>query len=72
MAEEVLTLDEVADRLRMHRRTIERLVRSGRLPAGKFGKAWRVAGSTIDRVLRGELVLAGLDDDDDAKPEAGK
>jgi excisionase family DNA binding protein len=71
MAEEVLTLDEVADRLRMHRRTIERLVRSGRLPAGKFGKQWRVAGSTLDRVLRGELVLAGLDDDD-AKPEAGK
>ena len=67
MTEEALTLDEVAARLRLHRRTVERLVRSGRLPAGKFGKAWRVASSTLDRVLRGELVLAG--GDDDGEPE---
>jgi excisionase family DNA binding protein len=69
MTEEALTIDEVAERLRLHRRTVERLVRSGRLPAGKFGRVWRVAGSTLDKVLRGELVLAGGDDDDEGAEE---
>jgi excisionase family DNA binding protein len=39
--QEVLTIDEVADWLGMHRNSVHRAARSGRLPARRVGKEWR-------------------------------
>ncbi len=56
---EVLTIDEVADWLGMHRNSVHRAARSGRLPARRVGKEWRflrdavAARATPGRRLRG-------------------
>ncbi len=39
---DVLTVDEIADYLRVSRATICRWCGSGRLPAFKIGKSWRM------------------------------
>jgi excisionase family DNA binding protein len=48
-----LTAQEVADRLRVHRRTIYRWARDGRLPAVRVGGAWRIPRSAVCRLMRG-------------------
>ena len=40
-AQPVLTIDEVADWLGMHRNSVHRAARQGRLPARRVGKEWR-------------------------------
>lgn len=42
-----LTLAEAAARLRIHRNTAERLVRSGELAAVRVGRQWRIPMSAI-------------------------
>jgi len=37
-----LTPDEVAMRLRLHIQTVRSMLRDGRIPARKIGRAWRV------------------------------
>ena len=55
----VLTIDEVADWLGMHRNSVHRAARQGRLPARRVGKEWRflaeavAARWTAGRRLRG-------------------
>jgi excisionase family DNA binding protein len=55
----VLTIDEVADWLGMHRNSVHRAARQGRLPARRVGKEWRflrdavAARWTPGRRLRG-------------------
>ena len=39
---EILTLDEVAAYLKISKKTVYKIVRSGALPAFKAGKHWRV------------------------------
>ena len=57
--EQVLTIDEVADWLGLHRNSVHRAARSGRLPARRVGKEWRflreavAARWTPGRRLRG-------------------
>jgi excisionase family DNA binding protein len=46
---EVLTVKEVCDLLRIHRSTIYRLVRQGRIPSFKIGKDWRFRKDLILR-----------------------
>ena len=46
---EVLTVKEVCDLLRIHRSTIYRLVRQGRIPSFKIGKDWRFRTDLIMR-----------------------
>jgi excisionase family DNA binding protein len=45
---ELLTLDEVAAYVRVHRNTVYRWVRTGQLPALQVGATWRVRRSDID------------------------
>ena len=42
---------EVADRLRVHPRTLRRMIRDGRLDAVKVGKEWRIPDQSMDRLL---------------------
>lgn len=70
--EKVLTVDEVAEYLRVHPMTVQRWCRSGSLTAAKVGRAYRIKKSDLDRwweehTQHGE----GSDqvDDVDARPE---
>jgi len=45
----ILTLENVADYLRVHPSTIYRLLKKGQLPAFKVGRDWRFNLESIDR-----------------------
>lgn len=45
--EEYLTIEEAAKRLKMSKITIYRMARTGKLPAVKFGKAWRISSKKL-------------------------
>ncbi len=49
----VLTLREVAKRLRVHPITIHRLIRGAKLPAFRIGRVWRFNSEELDSWLIG-------------------
>lgn len=55
----LLTLEEVAERLRVSRISVMRWVRARELPATKIGKAWRISQATLERWLRMRTTRAG-------------
>lgn len=50
----VLTTDEAAGLLRVHINTIKYLIRNGKLPATKIGRAWRIPREAVLAVRGGE------------------
>jgi excisionase family DNA binding protein len=52
MPEQLLTVPEVAERLRLSRSAVYQLLMSGQLPSLKFGKARRVSESELDGFIR--------------------
>lgn len=49
---QLFTTGEVADRLRVHKRTVQRWVSSGRLPATKVGpRVWRIRAEDLNAFL---------------------
>ena len=42
------TVDEVADRLNLHVKTVRRFIRDGRLPAKRIGKEYRITRAALD------------------------
>lgn len=48
------TVDQVADMLHMHVKTVRRYIREGKLPAAKVGKQWRVNGHDLSLFMEGE------------------
>ncbi len=71
----VLTLEEVADYLRLPRETVERQATHGRLPGRRIEDTWRFLRAAIDDWLRGQdnrevlLQQAGALRDDNTWPE---
>jgi len=55
----VLTVNELAEYLRVHRSTIYRLLKKGQLPGFKIGSDWRFNVEVIDewRLRQGSSVL---------------
>ena len=53
---DLLTLAEAAAYLRVHRRTMGRLLRQGVVPGTKIGRQWRVRVADLDAVLAGGTV----------------
>lgn len=51
---EVLTLDEVADYLRLPKETVERQAAKGQLPARRIEDTWRFLRSAVDDWLRSQ------------------
>lgn len=54
---DLLTVQEVAARLRLHEETIRRWLTSGKLHGVKIGPTrggWRIAASEVERILRGD------------------
>ncbi|MCG5448820.1 helix-turn-helix domain-containing protein [Micromonospora hortensis] len=48
MTEEVYSVEQVADRLNLHVRTVRGYIRSGRLRGVRIGKQYRIAASDLD------------------------
>jgi excisionase family DNA binding protein len=53
MNNEVLTLDELADYLKLPKSTTYKLVQEGVIPGQKVGKHWRFLKSVVDEYLKG-------------------
>ncbi len=49
---ELMTVQEVADYLRVTKKTIYRLLRQGKIPATKVGQQWRFNAASIDKWLQ--------------------
>ena len=48
MSAELFTVDQSADRLKLHPKTVLRMIREGRLKAVRLGKAYRISGDDLD------------------------
>jgi len=53
---EILTLEEVAQYLRLKPQTIYKWVQERRIPAVKLGKEWRFRKSILDRWLNEQML----------------
>lgn len=52
--EEYLTPREVAEKLRIHERTVRRLLSSGKLPGVRIGeKTWRISAAALRAYIEG-------------------
>lgn len=54
-----LTVAEVAERMRVSKMTVYRLVHSGELPAVRFGRSFRVQRSAVDELISAARFDAG-------------
>jgi len=60
MSDELLTVDQAAERLQMHPDTVRRLLREGQLPGRKIGaRQWRVSASALKAYVEGGNKSAG-------------
>ncbi|MDW5324939.1 helix-turn-helix domain-containing protein [Plantactinospora sp. KLBMP9567] len=53
MSNEMLSVEQVADRLGLHVRTVRGYIRSGRLRAVRIGKQYRIARADLDALTGG-------------------
>lgn len=53
MKEKYYSVEQIAEMIDMHPKTIQRYIREGRLNARKMGKAWRVTGHDLSIFLEG-------------------
>ena len=49
MLDQFLDANEAAQRLKVHSETIKRLIRTGQLPARKFGNKWLIDRDVLDQ-----------------------
>src|SRR6185312_725352 len=79
MSEEVYTVEQFAERLKLHPKTVLRFIRDGRLRAVKVGKSYRIlrtdmeamtghAPGAVDRVVR----VTSIVDLPDVSPELAR
>jgi excisionase family DNA binding protein len=54
-----LTVAEVAERMRVSKMTVYRLLHSGELPAVRFGRSFRVQRSAVDELIDAARYEAG-------------
>jgi len=55
MTDEILTLKEVADYLKLAEKTAYRLAAEGKLPGFKVGGSWRFRKDEIEKLTKGEM-----------------
>ena len=55
MATKLLTTREVAERLRLHPRTVESYLRKGRIRALKAGRNWRVPEAELESFIQNQM-----------------
>ena len=47
-----MTLQEIAERLKLHPNTLRRYIKEGKLAAMKFGRIWRVEKKDLEEFMR--------------------
>jgi excisionase family DNA binding protein len=65
--EKLMTLEEVADYLRLSKDTVYRLANTGKLPASKVGNQWRFRRDDVDAWLDANKNIAR-----EVPPDPGK
>jgi excisionase family DNA binding protein len=50
MSGSLYTVEQAAERLKLHPKTVLRMIRDGRLKAARIGKAYRISGDDLDAV----------------------
>jgi excisionase family DNA binding protein len=55
IAPPVMTVDEVAEYLRIPRASVYKLAQQGRIPCQKVGRHWRFQRMALEAFLRGEI-----------------
>jgi len=60
MADEIMTVKELAEYLKLNFQTVYRKVQNGEIPGSKIGRGWRFQKSVIDRWLSEEIVVTKL------------
>lgn len=58
MTEKYYTVDEIAELVKIHPKTIQRYIREGKLKATKVGKSWRVSGHDLSTFAEGSDAVA--------------
>lgn len=53
--DEYLTIEEVAEKLKVKKVTIYRMARRGQLPAMKFGRVWRINSQKLSELFEKRL-----------------
>ena len=62
MTDELLTVEQAAERLQMHVDTVRRLLREGRLPGRKVGvRTWRISAAALQKYMEGAPKTADAD-----------
>jgi excisionase family DNA binding protein len=61
MVEKYYSVDQIAEMIDLHPKTIQRYIRQGRLKAQKIGKAWRVTGHDLSTFVEGTDVTSMSD-----------
>ena len=56
---ELMTCEEAATYLRLHVRTVGRLLKQGKLPGVKVGRQWRLRRADLDAYVRGVAPRSG-------------
>ena len=59
MQETYYTVEQIAQMLQMHPKTVQRYIREGKLRAVKVGKGWRVSGHDLSVFTEGETAARG-------------
>ena len=59
MQETYYTVEQIAQMLQMHPKTVQRYIREGKLRALKVGKGWRVSGHDLSVFTEGEIAGRG-------------
>lgn len=54
MEKKYLTIEEVAEILRVNKRTVYRLATKGKIPAFKFGRSWRTSSAKLEKLFEGD------------------
>ncbi len=75
MSDELLTVDQAAEKLQMHVATVRRMLRAGQIPGMKLGaKEWRIPSAAlqeyVERATRKPAPSAPAPDD--PKPQRGE
>jgi len=71
-SEEILTISELSEHLRVHPTTIYRLLREGRIPGFRVGSAWRFSRAAIERWEHGQAGPIGGESAPTRKPKGRK
>lgn len=57
MKNNLYTVDQVADIIGLHPKTVRRFIQEGKLKAGKIGGQWRISQNDLDQVMGNSSIL---------------